>query len=436
MLILKRLAVLILSFTVVLSTAYASNEEWRVVEMQGIVRLAHNAPTNTLVSTGDTLGAGSVLSTGLDGRAILVRGKQQIVVGPNSRMSLPMHEEKGMTRILQDLGTMMFKVDKRGKQHFTVETPVIAAVVKGTTFTVSANSAIHTVHVAEGLVEVTPHNNHDSVLVAAGETVNVSAEDASFINLNDENLLPKNNDKRSNDEGRPESRKHSDLLIIPADIGAEPLDFAMLTKGLVRDGGGVAANGSHSGLTMNKAANEDDASAASPTSVAGEITTVASIVTISADAGDTGVDLGLGADASGATVGLDLNAGDAGVTASLGLDAAVNAVDTGVDLGLDVGAGVGDAGVDLGLDVGADVSDAGVDLGLDVGADAGDAGVDLGLDVGAGAGDAGVDLGLDVGADAGDTGLDLGLDLGDSGVDLGIGKEGVDLDLGLSGLGL
>lgn len=153
-------------------------------------------------------------------------------------MSLPAQEDQGMTRILQDLGTLMFKVDKKHKPHFRVETPVIAAVVKGTTFTVTAGPDTHTVHVAEGLVEVTSLKSDESVYVPAGETVRVSTADSAFIDLNAAGRIPGKSDEAPADASKSNNTNRTDLLIIPSNIGAEPLDYAGLTDGLVRAGVG------------------------------------------------------------------------------------------------------------------------------------------------------------------------------------------------------
>ena len=123
------LAGLLCAALVSIGASVAETGDWDVVETSGTVRTSQAMAGIQQVSTGNVLGAGSILSTGANGHAVLMRGEQQIVVGPNSRMSLPLNQESGMTKIVQDLGTLLFKVDKKEKQHFQVETPIIAAVV-------------------------------------------------------------------------------------------------------------------------------------------------------------------------------------------------------------------------------------------------------------------------------------------------------------------
>ncbi|MEO1242550.1 MAG: FecR family protein [Pseudomonadota bacterium] len=221
---LKFLAAFICSLMMITVQANANNGAWQIVEMEGAVRTAQPMGGMQLVSTGGTLDAGAILTTGMNGRAVLARGDQTIIVGPSSRMSLPAAEEAGMTRVLQDLGTLLFKVDKREKQHFRVETPVIAAVVKGTTFTVSASGDSHAVHVAEGAVEVSSRNGASRQLVTAGLTARVFTNNPSAIQMSAS--------APGNDGG--ERTPTNGELVVPTEIGADPLDFATLTDGLVQ----------------------------------------------------------------------------------------------------------------------------------------------------------------------------------------------------------
>ena len=59
------------------------------------------------------------------------------MVAPRSELRLPAAPQpSGFTRVVQTLGTMLFKVRHTGTPHFAVDTPMLAAVVKGTTFTI------------------------------------------------------------------------------------------------------------------------------------------------------------------------------------------------------------------------------------------------------------------------------------------------------------
>ena len=71
--------------------------------------------------------------TGGNGRVLLIRGQETILVAPNSVISVPAEKKDGMqTTILQQAGSIVLEVEKQNVQHFEVETPYLAAVVKGT----------------------------------------------------------------------------------------------------------------------------------------------------------------------------------------------------------------------------------------------------------------------------------------------------------------
>jgi hypothetical protein len=112
-----------------------------------------------------------------------VRNGESIVIAPNSRMGLPSTNDSGFaTLILQQFGTLLLKVEKQQQQHFEVKTPYLAAVVKGTTFSVNVDAAGANVHVIEGLVQV---NNKTgmSVFVRPGQTALVSSAPGADLSV-------------------------------------------------------------------------------------------------------------------------------------------------------------------------------------------------------------------------------------------------------------
>jgi hypothetical protein len=189
---------------------------------------------------GDALAPGAILTTGGDGRIVLARGEQEIVIGPNARLSLPADEANGFTRILQDAGTALFHVDRQDSQHFSVETPLLAAVVKGTTFTVSAAPDVQAVHVVEGLVEVRPLGGAQVELVPAGVTALVDAADPTTLHL-EGNGAPAVGGAASSSilsdavsSARGASTLDTAPWLVPAQIGGEPLDIDAATEGLMQ----------------------------------------------------------------------------------------------------------------------------------------------------------------------------------------------------------
>ena len=167
-------AVMALFACAFLAPAWAQEAVWRITAQQGAVRVVEPGRAPAEAVTNAPLAVGASVTTGADGRATLENGQQRIVVTPNSRMTIAPNSTDAMTRILQDLGSLLFQVDRRGEQHFRVETPLLAAVVKGTTFTVSSGADMSQVHVSQGLVEVRANAGNAVSDVAAGMTARIA----------------------------------------------------------------------------------------------------------------------------------------------------------------------------------------------------------------------------------------------------------------------
>lgn len=165
------LASLIVLFA--LDPALAGEAPWHITAQEGAVRVAQPGQQPADGALNQPLAAGTTVTTGAASHAKLENGLQSIDVGANSRMTIAADSNDGMTRILQGLGTILFQVDHREAQHFTVETPLLAAVVKGTIFTVTSMSDRDQVHVASGLVEVHALKSNMMRDVASGETASI-----------------------------------------------------------------------------------------------------------------------------------------------------------------------------------------------------------------------------------------------------------------------
>ena len=150
---------------------------WIVAQRSGEVRVLRNGMQPASVNVRAALAPGDVVATGANGRAMLTRGDDYVVVAPSSRLLLPKEEQqKGFTRLIQQVGTMLYKVRHTGVPHFAVETPILAAVVKGTSFTVIVEDDRAAVQVTEGLVEVSSATGSARRLVEKGMTVYIGRE--------------------------------------------------------------------------------------------------------------------------------------------------------------------------------------------------------------------------------------------------------------------
>jgi len=93
-----------------------------------------------------------------------------MLIAPNSVISVPTEAKDGMqTTILQQAGSIVLEVEKKNVQHFEVETPYLAAVVKGTQFIVTVNADSTSVEVRRGQVEVSDFKTGQIAQVLPGQ---------------------------------------------------------------------------------------------------------------------------------------------------------------------------------------------------------------------------------------------------------------------------
>lgn len=156
------------------SAATAQEGRWMLVQTIGQVSVEEPGVTRVAVKPNARLADGATITTGTDGSAILTDGRSSITVKPNSRVNLPEATNDGATTtIRQDLGSAVFKVQKKPTAHFEVQTPYLAAVVKGTTFEVTVDALGASVIVEEGLVDVGAAMSGERTLVPGGQRVRV-----------------------------------------------------------------------------------------------------------------------------------------------------------------------------------------------------------------------------------------------------------------------
>ena len=123
----------------------------------------HPSPAQTTLKPGD------YIRTGQTGRVLLVRGAESMLISPNSVIHIPKENKDGMsTTIVQRAGTILFDVEKRNVKHFEVDTPYLAAVVKGTQFQVTVDKNESRVDVRRGQVEVLDFKSGQYALVHPG----------------------------------------------------------------------------------------------------------------------------------------------------------------------------------------------------------------------------------------------------------------------------
>jgi len=147
----------------------AHADDWRVVQSSGPIWVQSEGAQPISLRTDAILPSGATLTTGAESRVLLTHGTQTLVVGPNSVITVPSGDSGGITTVLQRAGEVEFDIDRQKSPHFEVETPYLAAIVKGTHFTVGIDNLGATVSVTRGLVEVTDLASGNTVDIPAGQ---------------------------------------------------------------------------------------------------------------------------------------------------------------------------------------------------------------------------------------------------------------------------
>ena len=171
----------VLALAMVLTASFgalaAEGGVWSVSKSSGEVWITATGAAPASLTQQVILNAGDTIRTGPNGRVLLMRGEETILISPNSVIGLPAESKDGLaTTILQQAGSILLDVEKRNVKHFEVETPYLAAVVKGTHFRVTVNATNTRVDVQRGQVEVADFKSGQIAQVLPGQAA------TSFVN--------------------------------------------------------------------------------------------------------------------------------------------------------------------------------------------------------------------------------------------------------------
>lgn len=156
------------------SSAAAFADDWNVVRLRGNVLQYIENDWHPL-KKGDIVPDDRPIATSGTGHAALTRGNETIELGPNTQIRI---NDKGgrkpFTTVFQYSGTVAIEAEVRNVQHFAVRNQYLAAVVKGTRFTVTEGKNGASVEVQRGQVSVEDEGSSDSVLILAGQKAGIT----------------------------------------------------------------------------------------------------------------------------------------------------------------------------------------------------------------------------------------------------------------------
>jgi FecR protein len=156
---------------------------------------------------------------------LLTRGAETMLVSANSVVGLPTQQQGGMsTTILQQAGTILLEVEKRNVKHFQVETPYLAAVVKGTQFRVTVDKGDSRVDVLRGQVEVVDFKTGQYTQVFPDQSARVSGQGGGGLSLSGSGTLSpiqQGSPRRSSVSPLPETQPQPQMRTAAATPAAE-----------------------------------------------------------------------------------------------------------------------------------------------------------------------------------------------------------------------
>ena len=161
-----------------LQGASAWAADWQVSKVSGQAWTGQGE--RSAIAVGTVIAPGVAVHTGERARVALQRGTESMVIGPGSVVAISEQPSQGLsTTVLEKAGSVAFDVEKQNVQHFSVETPMLAAVVKGTHFTVAVGRANGRVAVSRGTVQVTSLKTGQQTDVGAGQNASVGGRGLS-----------------------------------------------------------------------------------------------------------------------------------------------------------------------------------------------------------------------------------------------------------------
>lgn len=164
------LTLLLIPLSAGLTKAFAA--EWVITRISGTVYLVAPGIQAHRARKGMALHKGHTIATRKGARAVLQRGNDSIAVGPNTEFALSQYRSNdSQTTLLQRKGTIDVDVETRGRPFFRVETPYLAAVVKGTRFSVTVTGNESQVSVQRGVVGVQDLASGQQSDLRAGQSV-------------------------------------------------------------------------------------------------------------------------------------------------------------------------------------------------------------------------------------------------------------------------
>jgi hypothetical protein len=169
------------------------------------------------------------IRTGADGSVLVAQADTTIRINPNSVIAIPASATPStmVDQIVQQLGNAMYNVKSRKGRPFSVQTPYLTSVVKGTLFSVTVQEREATVALLEGSLQVSGMQTGDTVMLKGGDTASLKSGEHA-ISINRSTNVPVSSLKSSN---KNSARLEPDSGDTPSAVRSIGEDLAQITAG-------------------------------------------------------------------------------------------------------------------------------------------------------------------------------------------------------------
>jgi hypothetical protein len=260
------------------------------------------------VKKGLVFDRGTVVRTGNNGKVLLVRSTESVFIGPYTAAAIAPRPTPGMqTTVLLERGQANLSVQKKSRAHFSVETPYLVAIVKGTKFNVAVTSTYAEVAVQEGRVQVRALKTGKYADIVVGQKAIV--DKAGNLKLSGKGKLA------SITTGSPRRAAVSQTSGVLGNLSAGGVGSQ---AGIGVGSGGLSVNGSAS---VGSGASVSAGASVGGTQVGAGVSVGGGGISVGGGASVGGIGAGVGASVGGGGVGLGggLSLGGKSIGGSLGL---------------------------------------------------------------------------------------------------------------------
>ena len=179
--------VMLTALMILASVTAGFADDWQAVKLRGAVFVLQDNAWQQ-IERGDVVSDDRIIRTSPNARVQFVRGQESIDLGPNTQIRIFDRDGEQYTVVQQHFGEVSVEAERRNVQHFEVQTRFVAAVVKGTRFTVSADGETASVKVMRGQVEVHDKVHKRMVNITPGQIASAGAE--VVLKVSGQGVLP------------------------------------------------------------------------------------------------------------------------------------------------------------------------------------------------------------------------------------------------------